>query len=325
MTDMTDTPSADAPLVYFVTGEPDLGKCARIFFENSGYRAEIADVTSLGTIMAAVRLAYNLQPDLIILSVCASALLKPLQGLRSDAATLTTPVILLCAAALDDPRIIPCRDLAEAYVQLPFEFDHLLQVASRLLGRMSPEEREDLAAWWRLRFSENPSPEAVAAYLGAGHGGTVGSEAEALLREMGPKALPALIRVLNENAWAWQSALRLIVGLAETWRSDEAIAAIAELLSHRDRARRWQALGCLGGQCVRLRGALAAVVDQGAPVMAEVMAALDGDDRELQTAAIHALGMLCIPEALVALRAFLPRADDQQRESVEMHLRWANT
>jgi hypothetical protein len=71
---------------------------------------------------------------------------------------------------------------------------------------------------------------------------------------------------------------------------------------------------------VRVPGALAAVVDKGAPVMAEVMAALDGGERELQTAAIEALERLHTPEALIALRAFLPRANDLQRERIEAHL-----
>jgi hypothetical protein len=103
----------------------------------------------------------------------------------------------------------------------------------------------------------------------------------------------------------------------------EAVTVLAGLLSHTDRARRWGALRWLGGQSVKAIGAMTAIVDHAGPVMAEMVAALDGDDPELQDAAIDVLDELNLPEALVALRAFLPRASAAQRQRLEVCLRYA--
>jgi CheY-like chemotaxis protein len=319
MIGMADTHAPDQPLVLLASDEPRLLQFIRIFCEKSDYRVEATD-----QVATALGMARDLRPDVIVLALWRELLLEALRGLRSDPATLVTPIVVLSPLAADDPRLALCRELADAYVQMPLDPADVRHHIDRLLRRMSPDESADLAAWRCLRFSDGPSPEEVAAYLGAGHYPVVGTEARALLREMGANALPALIRVLNEAAdpEAWQAALWLIVGLAEapTRECKEAVAAMAGLLSHPDRERRWHALGQLGGQCVRVPGALAAVVDKGAPAMAEVMAALDGGERELQTAAIEVLERLHTPEALIALRGFLPRADDRQRERIEAHL-----
>ena len=324
---MTGAPSSDRPLVFFVSSEPDFAECVRVFLEESGYRVQTADGTSPEAVAAAIPLARDLQPDLIMLGLWSAALPRPLQGLRSDPATLTTPIILLCATAPGDPRIVQCRELAEAYLQFPLEMGDLLHLVDRLLGRMSAEDREDLAAWRRVRFSGSPSPEAVAAYLGAGHYPAVSSEARTLLREMSDEALPAVVRVLNDSAdpAAWRPALWLVSVVASFSSSEHrrALGALADLLAHPDRERRWDALQHLGSTTVIGSGGLLALVDRGAPVMAEIVSALKGEDRALQADALDALTWTCTSEALSAVREFLPRADAEQRERIERRLAWA--
>jgi len=287
-----------APLVLVVDDEPQVARLIRVNLEAAGYRVVVA-----GDGIEACERVEQRVPDLITLDLMMPRMdgLEFLRWLRARPETLLTPVVVVSARSPDDPRTVELSDLIDLYIQLPLNPLPLLVWIDRRLGHMTAEQRADLAGWRELRFGEGLTPEAAASML-SGHYWAVEAETRAVLAEMGAAAIPALAQAAQEgDAKASAYAMNLLSRRPER----EATEALAGLLSHPERGRRWEALGALGS--LAGEAALAALVDRGEPVLAEVVAALSGTDERQQQDAYSVLWRVKTPEALRALREYESR------------------
>jgi two-component system OmpR family response regulator len=129
MSPMTVTEASDRPLILVASQEPDFTQCLRVFLDNSGYRVEATNAAA-----PALAVAADLQPDLVILALSREGIVKALQGLRNEAATRETPVVVLSAASPEHPEFAPVCGLWQAYIQMPLELDDVMEHVARLLG-----------------------------------------------------------------------------------------------------------------------------------------------------------------------------------------------
>jgi len=127
---MTVTEACDRPLILVASQEPDFTECLRIFFEDAGYRVQTTDAAA-----PALAMAKDLRPDLVIVALSRQEIRQALDGLRAATATRETPVVVLSAASPDLGEFDPCRELWQAYVQMPLELEDVLAHVGRLLGR----------------------------------------------------------------------------------------------------------------------------------------------------------------------------------------------
>jgi len=260
-------------------------------------RAAGLEVTTAADGAEAARHLDQLTPDLIILDLLMPRLSgwDVLRAIRSHEATLTTPVLVLSALPPMDPRNAVCHELADAYWQKPFSPLRLLAWVDQRLGRLTPQQRADVAAWRQLRFGDGLTPEVAAEHM-EGHYLTVRMEAEAVLRQMGAEATPALIGLAEGASAAWRPALFLLGQRPEP----EAAEALGELLAHADRERRWEAYAALAGSPTD--HALLLLADRGGEVLDELLAALGSTEEALSRQAAIVLRRVRTPEALRALR-----------------------
>jgi len=281
--------------ILVVDDERDLARAIKLYLEAEGY-----DVLTAHDGVEALELLDDSEnrPDLIVLNLFMPRMSgqDTLRAIRSREETLTTPVLILSAADPDSPGNAICRELADAYIQKPFDPSHLLAWIDWRLETLAPEERSDLAAWRRLRFGGELTPEVTADHI-SGHFGLVEFEAKAALREMGPAAVPALRELATGDD---ECARRTAMYLLREWGGEDAVDAFVDALDHGDRQRRWEALAALGG--VATERALFAIVDHGQPVFDEVVAALSEGDEDLRRTAVYVLRRLKTPEAVRALR-----------------------
>jgi CheY-like chemotaxis protein len=239
-----------------------------------------------------------------------------LKGIRSRAETLLTPVFILSALPQSDPRNGICNELADAYIQKPFSPPELIAMIDRRLGHLNTEQRQDVLQWRKMRFGGELTAQVAAEHL-AGHYVGIQKEAYGVLAEMGAAAIPALTQVATSEAESgWFYALQLLGSRKE----EEATLALAKLLTHPDRQRRWAALATIGA--LSADGALQAVVEHGQPVFDEIVAALDSPDERLQAEAIRTLQRIRTPEAMRTLQDFAGRVSGAALELAAMALRW---
>jgi len=280
------------PHALVVDDEPHIRRLIEV-----NLRAAGLEVATAADGVEAARQLDKLTPDLITLDLLMPRLSgwDVLRAVRSHEATLTTPVLVLSALPPMDPRNALCHELADAYWRKPFSPLRLLAWVDQRLGRLTRQQRADLAAWRQLRFGDGLTPEVAAEHL-EGHYITVRMEAEAVLRHMGAEATPVLVRLAQGQSPAWRPALFMLGQRPEP----EAAEALGELLVHADRERRWEAYAALGGMSAE--EGLLMLADRGGLVFEEVVAALQGDDARVREQAVMVLRRVRTPEALRALR-----------------------
>jgi CheY-like chemotaxis protein len=304
------------PVVLVANKEPHVVHLLQANLECAGYA-----VLTAGDGLEALERLEERSPDLIVLDtlmprMCGWDLIKVL---RSRPDTLLTPIFMLSAAPPTQPRVAICRELADAYIQLPFNPRDMLSLIDLRLAHLSEDSRADLLAWRQARFGKELTPDVAAGYLASAHYVAVRKEAQAALGEMGATAIPALAQVAaGDDEAGWRDALSLLGQRTE----EDATRALTTLLTHPDRERRWEALVAIGA--ISADGALQAVSTAGQAVLEELAAALDEPDADLQKSAIRALQRVRLPDAFRIVQAFSVRASGPIQEEAQSALRWMN-
>lgn len=296
------------PWVLVVDDELSIVRLLKVNLRWAGYR-----VASASDGVEALEQAQRLRPHLILTNNLMPRMngWELVRALRSRKETLLTPIVVLSAVESSDPRNAIHHELADIYIQKPFDPGQLLAWIDRRLGRLTAEQCAELAAWRAVRFCPDRKPEVVAEHLGSQHYYGIQCEATQTLRQMGAAAVAALADVAcRGDSAAWRAAVYVLGERSEP----EAVAALARLLRHEDRDHRWEALATLGGMARSSIEALTAIAEEGASVFQEVAKALD--DSELQREAVTVLGRLRTPESVAALRKFARRAKSDIKELV---------
>lgn len=309
--------------VLIVDDEGHIVRLLEVNLQQAGY-----ETLSAGDGIAALQVLETTTPDLIILDLMMPRMhgWDVLRRVRARPQTLNTPVLILSAVKSTDPRNGICHELADAYMEKPFNPVHLLAWVDRRLDHLAPDDLREMVDWRRLRFSDRLAPQSAAGCLGAGYGG-VRMEARRVLQETGEEAVEALGATVRDGPLVAASAAIGLLGellagprpgavvssgpfpaLAER----SAAEAIAAGLSRPERELRWSAYETLAAS----PGvpSLSALVEQGASVFAEMVASLHGGDESLRRQAAWALGRINTPEAHRALKAsYLAALSSQDR------------
>ena len=123
---------AKSKLVLIVEDEPDLARLVAFHLKRRGLRTIVASDGA-----AAINLAFQRQPDLVILDVMLPALqgLEVCQAIKSNPLTSETPVLLLTALATIDDKLRGFGVGADDYLTKPFDMSELVVRAFALLRR----------------------------------------------------------------------------------------------------------------------------------------------------------------------------------------------
>ena len=301
-----------APTVLVVDDERHIVRLVEVNLQQAGYQVACAfdGVEALQWLDTAT-------PDLIVLDLMMPRLhgWDVLRRLRARPQTLSTPVLILSAAKSDDPRNAICHELADLYMEKPFDPAQLVMWVDRRLGHLSAAHMQEMVHWRGLRFGERLTPEAAVEALGAEYAGVWG-EARRLLTEMGEAAVGALAAAVREGSQV--VALKSVAPLAALLvgphpparvasgpfahrAAREAAAALGAALTRPERALRWAAYEALAARPGT--PSLAALERFGEPVFSEMVAALGDRDEGLLRLAEASLGRLHTKEAFGALRA----------------------
>ncbi len=301
-----------APTVLVVDDERHIVRLVEHHLQRAGYR-----VATAFDGVEALRWLDDTTPRLIVLDLMMPKLhgWDVLRRVRARPETLSTPVLILSAAKSDDPRNAICHELADLYMEKPFDPAQLVTWVDRRLGHLSPAAAQEMVQWRSLRFSDRLTPAAAVEGLGAQYAGVRG-EAQRLLSEMGEAALDALAAGVRSGSE--QVALKsvdllaaLLVGPHPPVRvasgpfvhraAREAAAALGAALRRPERTVRWAAYEALAAQPGT--PSMAVIQQSGGPVLSEMVAALGDADEGLRRIAEVTLGHLHTPEAFRALRA----------------------
>lgn len=183
------------PLVLVVDDEHHIARLIEVNLERTGYRVMVAHDGEEA--LAQVR---RQTPDLVTLDLMMPRMdgWTVLRHLRSQRATLLTPVLVISALNSKDPRNDIRHELADGYWEKPFSPLVLIAWADRRLRRLSPAHARQLEEWRQVRFAATVAPELVVGYLGSEWYALVQVEARVLLRELGAAAIPALAEAGRE-------------------------------------------------------------------------------------------------------------------------------
>jgi DNA-binding response OmpR family regulator len=126
--------------VLVVDDEPTIAEVVARYLERAGYETRTA-----GDGIAAMRLAAELRPDLVVLDLMLPGIggLEVLRRLGADGGP-RTPVILLTAKGEQDDKLVGLRGGADDYVVKPFSPSELVARVDAVLRRVhSPDEQAE--------------------------------------------------------------------------------------------------------------------------------------------------------------------------------------
>lgn len=138
--------------VLVIEDETDIAELVTFNLERAGLRVLKSDDGEAG-----LQLAYRERPDLIVLDLMLPTLngIGVLKGLKRDARTLTTPVILLTARAQTEDRIQGLTMGADDYVTKPFSPKELVLRVQAVLKRLQRSNQETELQAGIFRFDKN--------------------------------------------------------------------------------------------------------------------------------------------------------------------------
>jgi two-component system, OmpR family, phosphate regulon response regulator PhoB len=138
--------------ILVIEDETDIAELIAFNLERSGMRVIRAEDGEVG-----LQLAYKERPDLIVLDLMLPTLngIGVLKGLKRDARTLHTPVILLTARAQTEDRIQGLTLGADDYVTKPFSPKELVLRVKAILKRMQKSSQETDVEAGPFRFDKN--------------------------------------------------------------------------------------------------------------------------------------------------------------------------
>jgi two-component system phosphate regulon response regulator PhoB len=138
--------------ILVIEDEADIAELVEFNLERSGMRVLRADDGEVG-----LQLAYLEKPDLIVLDLMLPTLngIGVLKGLKRDARTINTPVILLTARAQTEDRIQGLTMGADDYVTKPFSPKELVLRVQAILKRLQKNTQESDLEVGTFRFDKN--------------------------------------------------------------------------------------------------------------------------------------------------------------------------
>jgi two-component system phosphate regulon response regulator PhoB len=138
--------------ILVIEDEVDIAELVAFNLERTGLRVIKAEDGEVG-----LQLAYKERPDLIVLDLMLPTLngIGVLKGLKRDARTLDTPVILLTARAQTEDRIQGLTMGADDYVTKPFSPKELVLRVQAVLKRLHKNSLETDVEAGGFRFDKN--------------------------------------------------------------------------------------------------------------------------------------------------------------------------
>lgn len=176
------------PLVAVVDDEPHIVDLVVHYLEAAGYRACSAPDGRTG-----LELIARERPSCVVLDILMPFLdgRSVLRRLRSNAATVSLPVLILSGTDPDDPANAICGELAQGFIRKPFHPGHVVKGVRQVLG-CPPDIAKALAAIHAFRFLGEGDPMELVALYRTGDPQLV-YEVPRALGERPEEGLPALL------------------------------------------------------------------------------------------------------------------------------------